>query len=103
MKKNLPPHHEPAFGERTSGSRGVETLMGRRADSAALVGTQAVHDEIRDSAGSRRIEIREHNDDVAALRKDLEVAVHAGGAADVAEVPHGGACAVVHEAECVFV
>jgi hypothetical protein len=33
----------------------------------------------------------------------LEVSVHAWGAAAVAVVAHGRACAVVHEAECVFV
>jgi len=55
-----------------------------------LVCGQAVHDEVRNAACGRWVEIREHYDDVAGLRKDLQVAVHAGSAAAVAEVAQGG-------------
>ena len=72
------------------------------ADRIGSVGREAVHDEVRNAAGRGRIEIRKHHDDVASLRKDLEISIHAGSATAVAEVAHRRACVVIHEAEGVF-
>ena len=66
------------------------------------VGWQAICDEVGDTAGSRWVQIRKHHDDIAALGKDMEVAVHARGAAPVAELAHSSARIRVHEPECIL-
>src|SRR5580692_3883468 len=68
----------------------------------ALACGQAVHDEVRDASGRGRIEIRKHHDDVASLRKDLQITVHPGRAAAVAEVAHRRPGVAIHEAEGVL-
>ena len=45
-------------------------------------------DELRSVIGGRWIDIRQDGDDVARARADLQVPIHAGGAASVAEAMH---------------
>src|SRR6266849_4022256 len=69
---------------------------------AALVLGQAIAHEVGDSARRGWIEIRQHRDHVAALRKDLQLAIHSGRPAAMTEVAKRSVCAVIHKPKRVF-
>src|SRR5215472_8593879 len=54
----------------------------------SLFPREAIEREVRHARGSRWIQVRKHGDCVARLRTDLQIAIHARGAAAVAKAPN---------------
>src|SRR5882724_9757805 len=63
---------------------------------------QAIAHEVGDAARRRWVEVRQHRDYVAALRINLQIAVHSRSPATMTEVAKRGVCVVIHKSKRVF-